>query len=370
MSGPSEAARYAIGGEIELTAEQLLSVAGDPSRLPGRHVVSGRTGLRLIAQRLDGPVLLPSYLCASMIQPFREERVPVAFYRVAADLTVDVDDLMHRFRSVHPAAILVVAYFGFPLEPRLRDALDELRPHCRIIEDCVQGSLLEFPSPVVGVTGDFVLTSFRKYLPVPDGGVVLGPAADELPQFAPSRSRYVQWRAIGKALCREYMEGAPEEVVPGYRALLRAAEDMLDAETPIEGMSEYSAALFETLDLGAAAAIRRENYSFLASFFADSSVSRIATPMRSELPPAVSPLFFTVRVDPDYRDAIRDALRQARVFLPVHWPIPAEVDRAEFADAAGLSDSILGLHVDQRYDRADMERLVDRFVATIRDVCR
>ena len=359
--------RYAIGGEIELTAEQLLTAPRRTSQLPGRTVVSGRTALRLIAQRLDGPVLLPSYLCASMVQPFLEEGIPVSFYRVDAGLQVDVDDLLQRARRDRPAAILAVAYFGFPLDPTVKDVLDELRPQCRIIEDCVQGSLLEFPSPVVGSTGDFVLTSFRKYLPLPDGGLVLGPAADELAQLEPSRSRYVQWRTIGKALCREYMDGAPEEVVPGYRALLRAAEDLLDAESPLEGMSEFSAGLLETLDLPAAAARRRENYSYLASVFADSELVKQLTPA---LPPDVSPLFFAVRVDARYRDEVRDALRLQRVFLPVHWPVPDEVDRAEFPEAGELSESILGLHVDQRYARPDMEIQADRFVTTLRNVCR
>jgi dTDP-4-amino-4,6-dideoxygalactose transaminase len=371
VSGPAEVStRYAVGGEIELTPEQLLSVGVRPAPLPGRTIVSGRTGLRLIAQRLEGPILLPSYLCASMVQPFHEERVPVSFYPVSDDLTVDADALLRCASRVQPAAILAVAYFGFPLDPKLQDALAELRPRCRIVEDCVQGSLLEFPSPAVGSAGDFVLTSFRKYLPLPDGGIVIGPATDELPQLPPSRSSYVTWRAMAKALCSDYMDGAPEEVVPAYRALLRAAEDMLDHESPLEGMSDYSATLLQTLDLPAAAARRRENYAFLAALFADPDVAQLARPMRPELPERVSPLLFPVRVDPRHRNAVRDALREQRFFLPVHWPLPVEVSRAEFPDAHELSESILGLHVDQRYDAGDMELQADRLITMVRSAVR
>jgi dTDP-4-amino-4,6-dideoxygalactose transaminase len=352
----SRSSRRVIGGELELPVQALIDVRPEPLGLPGRSVVSGRTGLRLVARSLEGPVLLPSYLCASVIQPFGEEGLPVAFYRVRADLSVDVDDLVSQARTTGAAAVLVISYFGFPYAQDLTEALVDLRSRCRVIEDCVHGSLLEFADSVVGGVGDFVVTSFRKYLPVPDGGVVTGPAASDLPELPEKSGAYVRWRALAKVLCQEHLDGgAPDEVASGYRSLFLAAERLLDRETPLFATSRLSGGLLAGLDLAAAAARRRENFRLLAGAFRGPELASIGRPLLPQLPDAVSPLLFPILVDPERRDRIRDALRAEGVFLPVHWPVPARVDPDRQHDSVRLASSILSLHVDQRYGPNEME---------------
>ncbi len=284
----------------------------------------------------------------------------MGFYRVRSDLTIDVDDLLVRVRALNPEAIVAVAYFGFPVQPEAAEALQQLRARCRVVEDCVHGSLLEFATPVVGRVGDFVVTAFRKYLPLPDGGVVTGSAASDLPELSPSRDRQVARRALSRALRGSFPDGAPSAVEDAYVALEDAAERALTRQCPLEATSNLSARILAGLDLGAAAARRRINYGALLKAFDDPLFQAIGRPLKPELPASVSPLTFPLVVVPRHRDAFRASLRQERVFAPVHWPLPPEVDRHEFPDAELMSRSIIGLPVDQRYTPEDMSVLLDR----------
>src|SRR5438874_8824495 len=108
------------------------------------------------------------------------------FYLVGGDLWPLLDELERSVESQSPAAILVVNYFGFPPAPEDAARFRALREPCLVVEDCVQGSLVELPDAAGGTIGDAVFTSFRKYLPVPDGGLLTGAATRPLPPAAAS----------------------------------------------------------------------------------------------------------------------------------------------------------------------------------------
>ena len=87
--------------------------------------------------------------------------------------------------------------------------------------------------------------------------------------------------------------------------------------------------------------------------------SDAVTPLLRTLPPGVSPLALPVRVGGARRDALRAELVRRRIFCPVHWPLPPEIDEARFPEEHRLASEMLGLPLDQRYEPADMHRLAD-----------
>jgi dTDP-4-amino-4,6-dideoxygalactose transaminase len=336
-------------------------------------VASGRTALRVIARHVaaqsDGPVLLPSYLCSSMVQPFREESVSVGFYRVRADLSIDLDHLVHLVEAVSPAAVVYVNYFGFPVGRPEEKALLEIRERCWIIEDCAQGSLLETADPIVGRIGDWVLTSFRKYSSLPDGGLLIDRTGLESAQLGPPVASATRYTLLGKLLRHEYVQSGMElsAVEEAYLRLFAAAEDELDAESPLEDMSAISRMLMASVDLPGAMASRRANYVYMMQAFANEAGLRaIGTPLRDSLPPKVSPLVFPIRTAAGRRDALRRELVAQRLFCPVHWRLPREIGAGEFSESHQLSSQILGLPLDQRYDEEDMKTLLDRLIVAWR----
>jgi hypothetical protein len=340
-----------IGGAFELDAAALLDLDASAHGLPdGQSVTSGRTALALLAERFPGTWLLPAYICETALQPFRRADVELDFYSVGDDLSPRLDELERRAESDAPAVVLVVDYFGFP--PRDADRLRALRGACTVVEDCVHGSLLELTDHAAGAIGDVAFTTFRKYLPVPDGGLVLGVEPRELP---PAEGAHVRTRLLGQLLRGAAIAGEVryDDAEPIFLDLLEAGESALD-EVPLAATSSVSERLLAKHDLAEVAERRRSNFRALLEAIGDSEV---VTPIFDELPPGVSPLVLPVRVGAGARDSLRKTLIGRRVYCPVHWELPEEIDEGRFPEEHRLSREILGLPIDQRYDAGDMERL-------------
>jgi dTDP-4-amino-4,6-dideoxygalactose transaminase len=144
-----------------------------------------------------------------------------------------------------------------------------------------------------------------------------------------------------------------------YLRLFAAAETDIDRTEPVAAMSALSSRLLDTTDLGHVMRRRRENFDVLADAFDHRVFGGIATPLFTQLALNASPLVFPIRVADGRRDRLRRALADRLVYCPVHWPLPAAVPVERFAEADALASEVLGLPIDQRYDRASMGRLVE-----------
>ena len=349
-----------IGGVFELDLAGVLEANDAPPRFPdAQSVTSGRTALALILEEVgDGPWLLPAYLCDSVLQPLRAAGVPFDFYSVGGDLRPRLDELERAVETVRPAAVLVVDYFGFP--PEEAERLRALRDACLVVEDAVQGSWLELPDAAAGGIGDVVFTSFRKYLPVPDGGIVRGVTARRL---APASGESVRTRLLGQLLRGAALHGdVGGDVEPAFLRLLERGESALDEELPLEATSVISERLLASVDLVDAAERRRANFMALVAVL--ERVEGVA-PLVRQLRPGVSPLVLPTRIAGGRRDSLRQALIARRIFCPVHWPLPPEIDHDRFPEEHELADEMLGLPLDQRYEPADMERLAEHLRASL-----
>jgi hypothetical protein len=361
----ADRATSSIGGAFELDVELLLAERPPPPTLPGEAVTSGRTALALVASRLAdtgarGPWLVPAYLCASVLQGLRSGGAEIAFYPVGGDLTVQPEALQRSVEAVQPAAVLVIDYFGFPPQGESAAAFLELRGSCLVVEDCVHGSLLETPDAAGGAIGEVAFTSFRKYLPLPDGGVLVGSEGEPLPS---ARSAGVSARLLGQLLRGAFsactLHG--DDVERAFLAALEAGECSLDNDVPLEAMSALSLRLLAAFDLAEASAQRRRNFGVLRTLVAGlPTLSLLA-----DLPPGVSPLVYPVRVGGGRRDAVRASLALRRIFCPVHWPLPSEIDGDRFIEEHRLASEMLGLPIDQRYGEAEMERIAHELGAAL-----
>ena len=344
-----------IGGVFELDLALVLETRETPARFPqAQAVTSGRTAIAILAEENPGPWLLPAYLCDSVVQPLRQAGIPFDFYPVGGDLRPRLDELERSVESQSPAVMLVIDYFGFPPSPEDATRLQALQEACLVVEDCVQGSLVELPDAPAGAIGEAAFTSFRKYLPVPDGGLLIGVTPRQLPPASAS----LRQRLLGQLLRGAWVSGEAEgpEVEATFLGLLEAGEAALDEELPLEATSRLSERLIAGLDLAEAASRRRSNFGVLLEAL---DGSEAVTPLLHELPAGVSPLALPVRVGGGRRDAVRAELVRRRIFCPVHWPLPPEIDQERFSEEHRLASEMLGLPLDQRYGAADMQRLVD-----------
>lgn len=365
--------RRHIGGEMELD----LSAVGVHERLdrwkgalPGQTCLTstGRSALAKILAcilRADPSVrsfLLPAYLCQSVVRPFLAAGFAVHFYPLDGCLHIDPEALEQVASSVDARGILFINYFGRPIDADERQAIAELKRRVWVIEDCAMGGLLECGGDPIGATGHFAFTSLRKYLPVPDGAVIWNRSGLDLPdEQGEGDPPWVRLRVLGKLMRGEYLklptdDSSAELLETSYLHLFETSERMLDETGGARTPSSFSVPAGE-YDLKALTCRRQQNYQHLdrlCRLRADDVGRR--RPLYSALLPASSPLVFPFLCDNESeRNALREHLRQRRVFCPIHWPLPDRVDSQSHPTAVLLSRSILGLPVDGRYGEADMQ---------------
>ena len=134
---------------------------------------SGRNAIKAICRALkknNTKVLLPIYTCETVIQPFLDEGWNVDFYRINKDLTVDDDFLKRKVESFKPSVVFFHSFFGFDT---LKSSLSLIKclhdSGIVVIEDITQSLFskhyIEF--------ADYYVGSLRKFLAIPDGGVLI-----------------------------------------------------------------------------------------------------------------------------------------------------------------------------------------------------
>jgi perosamine synthetase len=126
-------------------------------------------GLSALGVKPGDNVLVPAFHCTSAVQPILSYGGEVKFYDVNLDLSPDFDDI--RGKIDHKTrAILAIHYFGFPQQIRKFKELCQTR-NLYLIEDCAHvltGSTRQ--GMALGDSGDISVFSWRKFLPLYDGG--------------------------------------------------------------------------------------------------------------------------------------------------------------------------------------------------------
>lgn len=145
-----------------------------------RFTTSGRVGISLALRQMgvaDGDeVLVPSYHCASMVEPVLWCGAVASFYRINADTSVNLDDLA-RHLGPRTRVLMATNYFGFPQK------LDQLRAFCdrhglKLLEDCAHSFFGSYQGRPLGSYGDYAIASSMKFFPLYEGGCLISARHD------------------------------------------------------------------------------------------------------------------------------------------------------------------------------------------------
>jgi perosamine synthetase len=126
-------------------------------------------GLSSLNLKSGDNVLVPAYHCTSVVEPILLRGVNVTFYDINLDLSPDFEDLKSKITST-TRAIFAIHYFGFP------QPIQKMRELCRasklyLIEDCAHVLAGRTGDRIrLGHYGDISIFSWRKFLPIYDGG--------------------------------------------------------------------------------------------------------------------------------------------------------------------------------------------------------
>jgi hypothetical protein len=309
-------------------------------------MASARSGILLAARLVDpATVWFPSYLCEAAVKPVRRE-FNIRFYPVDADL----EPAREWLEDISAGDLVcVVDYFGWraPVD-LMADARDA---GAVILEDASQALLTNG----IGEGADFAVMNPRKYVGIPDGGLLLGMRGRTFDNLRPLPPAPDAWwlRAYRTSLLRAVYDGG----VPTAGLRTRWFSSYREAETgipyePFAMSSVASAMLRSGFDFDAIAARRRANHSVLLD--ALPSIALFGEPAEG-----VVPLGFACRFESEkMRNAVRNELSSHGIFAPVHWNLAGTIPDT-FAESHDLSRRILMIPGDHRYDRNDMLRVAD-----------
>ncbi len=114
-------------------------------------------------------VWFPDYFCNASIAPLRDLGADIDFYPLSVDGSPDLTSCEAMLEGGQPDIIVLVHYFGEPT-PAAKLARFALENGAWLVEDAAH--ILK-PTEGVGEFGDYILYSPHKFLPIPDGALLL-----------------------------------------------------------------------------------------------------------------------------------------------------------------------------------------------------
>lgn len=302
-----------------------------------------------------GKVLLPSYLCPSIVRTFERCGVGWDFYQVNEDLSIDLDDLA---RKASPGgAVYFINYFGFFHSATTQEYLNGLQQKgSLLIEDNAQAG---FPARL---SGDFAFNSIRK-LAGHDGGF-LTTRHDLTPYLEQYRGR----PNPRLALIRAYREGLYGYLFEGrgshaeLERLFQRAEGIYESNPAVLG-DEDELEQIQRLDWEGIRQARRENYEYLMNWVKQiPEISPIFAELQADNLPLGLPVYFSSAS----RDRVNEALGKAGIGLTIHWDeIGSDPRTRGNARAVEMAGRMLTLVIDQRMRRKQMDYLAEHLIRGI-----
>ncbi len=319
-------------------------------------------------------VLLPAYLCRAAVEPFEVFGANVEFYSINLRCEPDLAELEARIKP-GTAAILVAHYFGFP------QPIDQLRALCDrhriyLIEDCAHVLQGSFDGRPLGSFGDASVFSWRKFLPIYDGGALLLRKPFESPPPRWQKESFAFTLKVAKSLVDKTLENSTGFLARGFSWALESVKSAakrlrnessgaplfeldsnratFDTSLVNQRMSRVSRWLRAHSDVPAIAAKRRENFQFLRDQLRGLPG---VTFLHADLPDSVYPWVFPIFLD----DVPSAHLRLQQEGIPaVNWAgvRPPAVDSAAFPDADFLYDNLIFLPVHQNLFPGDLDAIV------------
>lgn len=319
---------------------------------------SGRDALNYIIEALnfsnDGEILLPSYLCKEVLKPFKN-KINVVFYKINEDLSIDIDDIRSKV-SEHTKAILVIHYFGYC--QNVCDLKHMQKNHdFVIIEDVVQSFLSKCNGSVIGHCGDISISSYRKWVPVPDGCLLTFNENHKVCTCnltsVSSRWEYILLRSLGLLTKYVYVKSRISYLKIIFRYCFGKSEELLSTYDKPAKMSRTSNILLDKFDYIAIINQRRKNFVYLLDNLQSETNIK---PLFETLPIGMCPIGFPIIVS--NRDELKEKLIENDVYPPIHWELPKEIRKNDFPISWNISEHILTIPLDQRYTIKDMKYIV------------
>jgi dTDP-4-amino-4,6-dideoxygalactose transaminase len=328
-----------IGGMFGLHAENDSNPCPPPFiQEPSLFFINARSAIWYLVNHLaPEQVWCPSYLCHTILDAVEKTGADIRFYEVNNELAIPSLSWLGRVKPGD--LVILIDYFGFNCDSECARKAKEMGAW--ILEDASQALL----TGNVGQNSDFVVYSPRKFLGVPDGGILQIQSNIEVnsASFETPPTQWWQDAFMASLLRRDF------DLNGGGRPWFDLFQKT-EPNAPIGPyrMSELSKVLLQnSFDYLQISEQRTQNYRTLAELLSESALF-------PSLPDPVVPLGFPICLS--NRDQVRHILFDNEIYPPVHWPLQSVVPE-EYANSHHLASRIMTLPCDQRYNQEDMVRM-------------
>ena len=314
---------------------------------------SGRTAIEFVLldimrDRQIRKVLLPSYCCDSMIDPFRKYKIEVEFY----DVSIHKLNAGLNIELTIPREIDLVYccnYFGYQIEfPK--SELKIFKENGGIILEDITHSLFQFQP--LHLESDYYVASIRKWGPVLSGGLCCKKKGSfaEIELTKPSQC-YQKSKMNAMRMKAFYLKDVLDGKKKEYLELFQQCNKELAESYSRKKIDDISLTILNQWDgeyVKQIRRIRQNNSRILHDEIKE--IEGIRTLF--DLQEGDCPLFVPIICEQG-RDALRKKMIDERIYCPVHWPRPTEHCKSS------LYDVELSLVCDQRYSEIDMQHMCE-----------
>lgn len=311
----------AIGGYFSLE----LPLLNNEYHAGAVRLNSARNCLEYILEvEQPAKVYIPLYTCDVMLEPFNKTGIEFEFYRINENLEpLDLPELATDELFVYNN------YFGIKDDYAGKLAK---RYGQRLVVDASQSFYYRRTG------AEKVFYSPRKFFGLPDGGLLY---TDK--KLERELDIDVSFERMSHLIKR--IELPPEEGYDDFRA---NDEDL--SGQPIRRMSLLTERLLQTVDHELIRRSRYDNFALLHKELGESNLLEIS------LPSGGVPMVYPYLIED--ATGLRKALIDNRVFVASYWP--NVFTWAQDGDLElSLARNIIPIPIDQRYDGADMERIIE-----------
>ena len=323
--------------------------------------------IKLLKMPAEATILVPAYHCGVEIEAILQAGAKVKFYNIKEDLQADIQDVQRKIDNT-TKALFIIHYFGFP------QPLEALKDICSrngifLIEDCAHALFSRDKNCPLGTFGDISIFSFRKSLPLPDGGAMVVNNRFYSGFYLKRKPTLISSLRGRTLLLYEYLHMfKPSIYCPFELILLRPMKlmlkyikkllprklavtipDSMNFDISLVGlsMSIISLNILKESDFKTIIEKRRENYLFLKEQLSGKDGFRI---IFKELPHGVCPLFFLILIEK--RDEIQKRLKESGINTFVFGKsLHSSVSGNDFSNAQYFSDHNLCLPIHQDIEK-------------------
>lgn len=317
---------------------------------------NGRTAsvqaLRHCADRMkEKKILLPDYLCLSVISAVEAAGIEYDFYHVQANLEINWVSLFSKIDE-STGMIYIIHYFSVPQHRNLVQHLKSVaeKNDILIMEDITQALFSRHPERMG--FGDYIVASLRKWFPMTDGGLLAIKDGVEGTDY-PLEEAYDQsvYKELLISVLRLQYEKHPDWEKEKYLRFEKEANASRYLDLTPRSMTEASQHIISHTDIKQLVRQRIDNFNYLEKKLSEiEEIKILSKPVGTDgnfVP-------FGMTILAEERDKLYRYLAERNIIPEIQWILPIEY-YSPGKDALLLSQHNLMLQCDQRYTIKDMD---------------